>query len=132
MPCSIAEFLCRCKSSEPAAANLSLGQGQEQIYAPGGIDIWILDAIWAATAIACLLTIVALHRHWKQPASNGLLKAMWVFWVVVPPVWFAFEYFWLFKSCGNSAHFEAFKYGQDIASKVWLGIVVLLSGILKM
>lgn len=133
MPCSITEILSLCKPSVPAANPLSTS-GRAQIYGSGGMNICILKAIWVITAIACVLTIVALFLHDRTASSDTLtpLKIMWAFWVVVPPIWFAFEYFWLFKSCGNSDHFEAFKYGQDIASKVWLGIVVLLTGILKL
>lgn len=45
----------------------------------------------------------------------------------MPPLWFVFEYQFLFKTYGPDGAFEAFKYGQDVASKVWLGIAAALT-----
>lgn len=50
---------------------------------------------------------------------------MLAFWIVVPPVWFWFEYFYLYKGSSND-DLEKFKHGQDQSSKIWLALVTVL------
>lgn len=56
-----------------------------------------------------------------------LFAACWIGWIFGPPLWFAFEYFVLFKKHEPSGSFEAFKYGQDLSSRAWLGVAAVLS-----
>ena len=51
----------------------------------------------------------------------------WAWWVAAPPVWFSVEYFYLFKKYKVKGRFEAFKYGQDVASKAWVAIAAIMS-----
>jgi hypothetical protein len=49
-------------------------------------------------------------------------------WMVLPPVWFWLEYFGGYRyQGGNFDDLEPFKYGQDIASKIWLATVTALT-----
>ena len=51
-------------------------------------------------------------------------------WVLLPPLWFFYEYFYYFPKYGNpSAGFERLKSVQDVSSKVWAAVAVVLAGI---
>ncbi len=54
------------------------------------------------------------------------------FWILAPPIWFWFEYFFLYKGSDSTTDKPAlddFKHGQDQASKIWLALVTLLLGL---
>jgi hypothetical protein len=50
-------------------------------------------------------------------------------WLVLPPVWFWIEYFYIYLRSHPRDDLEEFKYGQDIASKIWIGLVTALFGL---
>jgi hypothetical protein len=50
-------------------------------------------------------------------------------WVVLPPVWFWIEYFYIYPLRSPRPSLDEFKYGQDIASKIWVGLVTALFGL---
>jgi hypothetical protein len=41
------------------------------------------------------------------------------FWSITPPIWFWYEYYWIYRVDGEPESFELFKYGQDVAKAVW-------------
>jgi len=50
-------------------------------------------------------------------------------WIVVPPIWFWWEYFYLYKSApAPKPDLDEFKHGQDQSSKIWLALVTVLLG----
>ena len=56
------------------------------------------------------------------------------FWVLAPPIWFWYEYFFLYSSYAPVAPatkplLEDFKHGQDQSAKIWLALVTLLFGL---
>lgn len=53
-------------------------------------------------------------------------------WTVIPPAWFLFEYVWLFpaKSKLDSNELADLKYTHELASKIWAGLVVLITAVL--
>jgi hypothetical protein len=95
---------------------------------------------WVAGSMAALILFVSFYlavrgfndvlpepgKHW--PPIKKCETILLVFWVCVPPAWFWFEYFFLFKRVTNPApdDFEKLKYGQDLASKIWLAVVSAL------
>lgn len=104
--------------------------GKEAVYGGKGICLPIL---WLAAGVALLAlaaTVIIVYKHLAEPTSDSwrtAVRGAWLGWVVVPPLWFFFEYQFLFKAYGPGDAFEAFKYGQDVASKVWLGIAATLT-----
>ncbi|MCC7051776.1 MAG: hypothetical protein IT355_00825 [Gemmatimonadaceae bacterium] len=66
-----------------------------------------------------------------MPKREGhALLWCWVIWVMVPPAWFAFEYFFLYDREKGRSHFEEFKYGQEVVAKAWATLVVVVGGVL--
>lgn len=49
-------------------------------------------------------------------------------WIVVPPIWFWFEFFYLYKKENPKPDLDEFKHGQDQSSKIWLALVTVLLG----
>ena len=116
----------------------------ESLYGTGRIHRYWWISVVAAAAIACVVTVFALGAYFGDlaVAATGVstrldfrswgpresLAACWAFWVLAPPIWFAFEYFVLFKHTPGS--FAALKYGQEQATKAWAAVVVVLASIL--
>ena len=77
----------------------------------------------SADSVAKTLSVVG---EWKA----GIL----LFWVLMPPVWFWFEYFFLYRydaltlpNGDAKADWDSFKYGQDLSAKIWLALVTALT-----
>jgi hypothetical protein len=84
--------------------------------------------ITAAALLAIIFFICGLI--WlPRPKSYQVLKwIMYGAWVIGPPIWFCWEFFY-FRTHGRPECFEAFKYGQDLASKVWLAVAAILGAL---
>ena len=71
----------------------------------------------------------------KTLSTAGKQKAaLLLFWVLVPPVWFWFEYFFLYRydplilpNGDAKPDWDNFKYGQDLSAKIWLALVTALT-----
>ena len=51
-------------------------------------------------------------------------------WVLLPALWFFYEFFYFFPKHGNSkAGFERLKGVQEASSKVWAAVALVLAGI---
>jgi hypothetical protein len=62
---------------------------------------------------------------------HGLIYGIWL---LVPPLWFLYEYVWLFddKFKLKSNHQADFKFTQELASKFWASLLILFGLILYM
>ncbi|EXI92784.1 MAG: hypothetical protein AW12_00264 [Candidatus Accumulibacter sp. BA-94] len=111
-------------------SNITQPTGKEAIYGDGGLPIRWLHSIRAASILALLAAAFVTPMFILNKCSDiykGLFSSLWLLWVFGPPVWFSFEYFHLFKKHGKPGTFEAFKYGQELASRAWLGIAAVMS-----
>jgi hypothetical protein len=53
-----------------------------------------------------------------------------IIWILLAPMWFWFEYFFLFQDETKSGvKLEEFKHGQDQSAKIWLALVTVLAGL---
>ena len=101
----------------------------------------ITTLVAAVGVIMLLLTLTVLftldsYAPDNQPVSLSLLgfslafklaaKLGVAFWTLGPPIWFWFEYFWLFKSFGDPAKLEEFKHGQQVSASIWAGVVAFM------
>jgi len=52
-------------------------------------------------------------------------------WVLLPPIWFWYEYFFLYKDIPKVERekIEEFKHGQDQSAKLWLALITVLLGL---
>ncbi len=83
-----------------------------------GIDLFIIAGL-----AAVLMTL------WIIFFKDTLRTKYWllVIWGIVPPVWFVVEYFFLYLPHGVAGAFDFFRYGQDVASKLWAAVFALVS-----
>lgn len=83
--------------------------------------VLIVAMLLAVASLVCALVSVGSpapkHQYWKL--------TLYGCWVLGPPIWFFFEYFY-FRRQGYSECFEVFKYGQDLASKIWVALSAIL------
>lgn len=55
-----------------------------------------------------------------------LAKIGVAFWTLAPPIWFWFEYFYLFKRFGHPEMLESFKHGQHVSTSIWAGVIAFM------
>ncbi len=92
--------------------------GMRAIYESG-----IQDFINIFIAFALLAVVVTLWALYKKTTSLESKYLLLVAWGILPPVWFLVEYFFLFLPNGVANSFDFFRYGQEVASKVWGGFL---------
>jgi hypothetical protein len=95
--------------------------------------VWARVAV-IGSAVLIGLTLVLLPFGYQHPWNR--IKTMQMVlacgWAILPPAWFAMEYFWLWprilktvKVTDEKTEFDYFKYGQDLMTKVWAGASAL-------
>lgn len=47
-------------------------------------------------------------------------------WILIPPVWFVAEYFFIYRNFGNALAYDEFKFVESITSKCWAAMVAAL------
>ena len=86
----------------------------------------VLVAAWLAIVLLAVTVAVAVCAwNSKDPTFLYILGAIWA---VAPPVWFWYEYFYVYRSSGDPSGFEQFKYGQQVAIAIWAGVALTLFG----
>ena len=107
-----------------------INSGKEPVYGTNGLPEKQLLAVQIVAVLTLAFTCVVVILHLIN-ASDALWKNIfygcWLWWVFAPPVWFSYEYFKLYKRYGQDGTFEAFKYGQELAYRSWIGIAAILS-----
>jgi hypothetical protein len=94
-----------------------------------------MDTLGMVTAAAALLSIgLGILFHYCWTGDHTILKSCILSaWVIGVPAWFALEYFYIYKKYGipesQGGSFDHFKHGQDVATKAWLAIITVLTGL---
>jgi hypothetical protein len=96
----------------------------------------------AVAAVFALLTLMLCFRaaSSKQADLTPQLARAAVLWAILPPFWFWFEYFGMYKpeiegstldASGRQESLNLFKHGQQLAGAMWIGLVGALIATLK-
>lgn len=87
---------------------------------------------WSA-AIGLAVSLGLTFIGWGQPVSSNPLKdiqvGVLVFWTLAPPIWFWYEYVYLFRSAfphADSDKLNELKTQQDLSSKIWVAATSVL------
>ena|SRR2546428_6570398 len=87
---------------------------------------------WFA-GIALFLSLCFACVGWGKKIESGGVKVYQAIvlgaWTLGPPIWFWYEYIYRFRDVYPNADkdkLEAFKYQQDLSSKIWLAAVSVL------
>jgi hypothetical protein len=82
--------------------------------------------IVSATLLALGSFVVGMKWRNDPSAHRTCKESLYAIWVLGPPIWFFFEYFYLFRQHGKPGCIDTFKYGQELASRIWLALVAVL------
>jgi len=91
----------------------------------------------ALATLGLIGSLIVAGYGWDTPVPKEgpwprikILEAIIVVgWLLLPPVYFWYEYFYVYGRTRNAAaraDLESFKYGQDVASKIWIAVVSAL------
>jgi hypothetical protein len=88
---------------------------------------------WAGAALGFVALLLGPFGS-RDPLDSDhpikVLQAVFlVTWIVGPPLWFWYEFFYLYKRTKNSEDWDRFKHGQDQSAKIWLALVIVLFGL---
>src|SRR5208283_1596933 len=90
--------------------------------------------LWCALGVA--VWSIAFVLCWGQHNGDPNYKTLWpglhlIFWSVVPPVFFFYQWKVIYLCICKGDEFDSFKMGQDLATKVWAAIALVLGAIYK-
>lgn len=91
---------------------------------------------WAAVTLFRIIGKVAIPQKMPEDFVPELIGFM-IFWVLVPPIWFFFEFFaydakWVTFATDPKVRLSQIKDYADFASKIWAAVVVLLVGLVSL
>ncbi|KZX57046.1 hypothetical protein A3709_04555 [Halioglobus sp. HI00S01] len=81
------------------------------------------------TFLGVFLALTGLALILKFPDCHTIKTAVLASWGIGPPVWFFYEYHFVFRhpdKGGNADAVSEFKYSQGLATKVWAGVLAAL------
>jgi hypothetical protein len=81
------------------------------------------------SACALIATLVVAVYGWKWKCLE-LIVGLASFWAVLPPVYFWYEYHFIYRRYEtNLDTFERFKYGQQLSVAIWAGLALTLGAL---
>jgi hypothetical protein len=97
-------------------------------------NVWLWMK-WIVGIVATILMLKSLYiakyefgvGFSKEDPVKMLQAKILCFWILVPPIWFWFEYYFLYTEGKNGM--EELKHGQDQSAKVWLALITVLFGL---
>ena len=75
-----------------------------------------------ATLVAAV-AIVICKGEWSQPLVLGMAGL----WGIGAPMWFFWEYFFIYRKHGAPDSWELFKHGQQLSATVWVALTASLT-----
>jgi uncharacterized membrane-anchored protein len=92
------------------------------------IAVGVVRSVAVIAAAALLLTGYFACCAW-QARDLGCITTLAAVWAVTPPIWFWFDYFWLYRRVGDGRAFEQFKHGQQVSIAIWAAVAVTLGAL---
>jgi hypothetical protein len=103
---------------------------QTPIYAAGtSAKRHVQIAGVVAAVVAVVFVGVAIRMAVHEPArSQAVAGSIAAIWLVGAPLWFWWEYFFIYRAegGGQNGSFEYFKQGQQVAASIWAGLAAAL------
>jgi hypothetical protein len=82
----------------------------------------IVGVILTVATIALAVVVIVSLPSWSQLAMLLLAAA----WGIGGPMWFFFEYFFIYRKSGAPNSWELFKHGQQLSGAVWVALTASL------
>jgi hypothetical protein len=97
-------------------------------YPPTSKVRWVVSLVGLISVSLLAWTICLALGAWRS-GTVETIYILAVLWAVLPPIWFWFEYFFLYQRYGEKDGFEAFKYGQQISVAIWAAVTLSLAAL---
>jgi hypothetical protein len=98
---------------------------------------WTMHCFTASVVLLAIFNII-YFIYWNKNRKPGykeanrfILQIALAAWLLGPPIYFIIEFWQFYHGPYDGAPYEMFKVGQDLATKLWAAILVLLLGIYK-
>lgn len=117
------------RSSKPVST--AAKAARRRIYLPGSRGQRLnRRAAWISGVLA-VATVVLTWFALANPAHPCVryFPLLVLGWAVGPPLWFWFEYYFVYLAEGAPGSEEWFKHGQQVSFAIWAGIALSLGGI---
>ena len=101
---------------------------QTAIYSPNSVaQKRVIDFGRASAFLATCFLAVCLVMTFAPSLRNQIVAGVMAgFWLIAAPLWFWYEYFFLYREHGEPDSFELFKHGQQISAAIWAGFAACL------
>ena len=97
-----------------------------EIYPSGRTTPMTIVRDAAIVSIGLLIVTIVVVRYCWGAEHLWLLYSVIGLWAVGPPVWFWFEYFYIYRAYGQPDTLDLFKCGQDVSKAIWAGVLAVL------
>ena len=98
-------------------------RGPRRIYASRNLQTRIRGLAILGLASALGSVVFAAIGSPTHLEVHGLIMTAWA---LIPPAWFAFEYFVVFDNWKKPTAVQEFKHVETLTSKIWAGVLALL------
>ena len=88
----------------------------------------IVRRVAVFSVVALFITFLIVLNSWGSSETTFLHITIGV-WAVAPPIWFWYEYFYIYRKYAKPGTLEVFKHGQDVSKAIWAGV---LAGLLAL
>lgn len=93
-------------------------------------DTTVTIVAWSSAFLAAVSLVLAWQVHCGHLNCSVGAKNFGVgFWVLAPPLWFFFEWFYLCKGLPKR-DLEWISHTHDLARNIWLALVIVLAALL--
>jgi hypothetical protein len=85
-----------------------------------------------AVALVITVAFIVVEATCLEWRHRWFLYVLIFFWSVLPPLWFWYEYHFIFKHVGkrsNPRSFDLFKHGQQTGAAIWAGALASMVGV---
>jgi hypothetical protein len=89
-----------------------------------GVALTFLTILGGIAVIAIVACSNGPNK-WAQPAVLALAAA----WGICGPMWFFYEYFFIYRAKGAADSWELFKHGQQLSATVWVALTATLTAV---
>jgi 4-hydroxybenzoate polyprenyltransferase len=97
------------------------------IYKPDSREHRLVQVVGKISGALLLGTVILTIYFAICPAGAMIyLYALAASWAVGAPIWFYYEYFYLYRKAGVPGTLELFKHGQQVAVAIWAGLSIAL------
>ena len=102
------------------------------VVPPLYLDPTIHVEVFATLAVVGSIASLAFMLMSKPESTlaKHISQLLLALWILGPPLWFFYEHFFFFPAHGNPVlGFTGLKGAQDVTSKVWAAIAVVLGAV---